>query len=218
MQIQSEFFSCNRIPTTINIHIHHGEFPPIAEIQGKSKTTHADKGIKADTLKSRNIQRNRPKLQYIRNGSFQMRKGLRGVVIREPSSQVIPSQASPREVTSNKGGEGKEKVVSEPKKKAFEPEAEHFYLNKDESERLLQELREPLFKSLLFMPTPSHVQKPPTNGTSSASERNSQTRKDLPGVVIREPSSQVILPRASQHEATSKNVGKGKEKVIFNIE
>ncbi|KAL8109187.1 hypothetical protein AgCh_025327 [Apium graveolens] len=177
-----------RIPTTINIHIHIGEFPPLAEIQGKSKTTHADKGIKADKMKSKNIQRSRPKLQYIRNGAFQMRKGLRGVVIRERKENVVSSK---------------------PKKEALEHEAGHFYLSKNESERLLEELREPnLLKKLLFIP----------NGTSGASKRNSQTRKGLPGVVIREPSSQVIPSQTSQHEATSTNVGKGKEKVIFNIE
>ncbi|KAK1370850.1 RPW8 domain-containing protein [Heracleum sosnowskyi] len=201
---------CERIPRTINIHIHFGYFPPTAS-QGKSKTPNAGKGIKVDKVKSKTIQRSRPKLQLKGNGAFQIRTGLSGVVIREPSLQVISSQA-----TSKKGGKDREKVVPEPKNKALKPEANRYYIDRDESGRLLQELRGLSFNSAVLVPSPSHVRRPPTNGTfSSSNQWNSQLRKGLPGVVIREPSSQVIPSQASQHEATSTKVGKGKEKVIY---
>ncbi|KAK1370848.1 hypothetical protein POM88_036940 [Heracleum sosnowskyi] len=180
-------------------------------VKGKSKTPNAGKGIKVDKVKSKTIQRSRPKLQLKGNGAFQIRTGLSGVVIREPSLQVISSQA-----TSKKGGKDREKVVPEPKNKALKPEANRYYIDRDESGRLLQELRGLSFNSAVLVPSPSHVRRPPTNGTfSSSNQWNSQLRKGLPGVVIREPSSQVIPSQASQHEATSTKVGKGKEKVIY---
>lgn len=167
-------------------------------------------------MKSKTRQRSRLKLQLRSNGSFQIRTGLSGVVIREPLSQVFQSQVSQSEATSKNGGKDKEKVGPKPKKKALKPEADHYYLDKDEFERILQELRGPLCNSAVFTPTQSHILRPPTNGTCSASNQwNSQTRKGLPGVVIREHSSQVIPSQASQHEATSTNVGKGKEKVVY---